>query len=83
MVLMMVVCFGFMVLMPSMMSGLDDEQKKQMKEQMELQQDPSKMLSQMWGEIRGQQPNAGAGGSGNGKNKVVKKRGKDQRLKRE
>ena len=78
MVLMMIVSIGFMFIMPSMMNNLDDEQKEQMKKQMEMQNDPQKMLSQMWGEISGQQP--GADGSGK---KVVKKKGKTQRLKRE
>mmetsp|Transcript_15680 Transcript_15680/g.19119 ORF Transcript_15680/g.19119 Transcript_15680/m.19119 type:complete len:262 (-) Transcript_15680:121-906(-) len=53
MVLMMVVSVGFMVLMPYMMNNLDPEQKEQMKKNMEMQQDPSKMLSQMMGEIMG------------------------------
>ncbi len=75
MVLMMVVSVGFMFLMPSMMSGLDEDQKKQMKEQMELQKDPQKMFSQMWG--------GGDGSADSGAKKVVKKKGKTQRLQRE
>lgn len=34
---------------PKMMEGLDDEQKEDMRKQMEMQQDPTKMLSQLFG----------------------------------
>lgn len=53
MVLMMVVSVGLMVMMPKMMEGLDPEQKTQMQKQMEMQQDPSKMMNQLWGDITG------------------------------
>jgi hypothetical protein len=53
MVLMMIVSAGFMFLMPKMMEGLEPEEKAKMKKQMESQQDPTKMLSQMWGDISG------------------------------
>eukprot|EP00594_Rhizosolenia_setigera_P011580 CAMPEP_0178959178 /NCGR_PEP_ID=MMETSP0789-20121207/12122_1 /TAXON_ID=3005 /ORGANISM="Rhizosolenia setigera, Strain CCMP 1694" /LENGTH=67 /DNA_ID=CAMNT_0020642103 /DNA_START=539 /DNA_END=742 /DNA_ORIENTATION=- len=36
-----------------MMENLDDDQKEQMQRQMEMQSDPSKMLSQLWGDIAG------------------------------
>lgn len=76
MVLMMIVSVGFMVIMPYMMDGLDDEQKEQMKKQMEMQSDPTKMLSQMWGEISGK-PSDDVGG------KKSLKKGNKTRLKRE
>lgn len=75
MVLMMVVSIGFMVMMPSMMQNLDPEQKEQMKKQMEMQQDPSKMLSQMWNDLSGKPME--------GDKKVVAKKGSKTRLKRE
>jgi len=75
MILMMIVSGGFMLLMPYMMNNLDDEQKEQMKKQMEMQQDPSKMLKQMWGDLNGKSDEDAA-------KKVVKK-GNKSRLKRE
>jgi hypothetical protein len=74
MVLMMIVSVGFMMFMPSMMSGLDPEQKEQMKKQMEMQSDPTKMLSQMWGELSGKPA---------GEEKKAIKRANKTRLKRE
>jgi len=53
MVLMMVFSAGMMIMMPKMMEGLDPEEKARMKQQMQAQQDPTKMLSQMWGDITG------------------------------
>ena len=53
MVLMMVFSAGMMFMMPKMMEGLDPEEKARMKQQMQAQQDPTKMLSQMWGDITG------------------------------
>ena len=53
MVLMMLFSVGLMVMMPKMMEGLDPKEKARMKQQMEAQKDPTKMLSQMWGEITG------------------------------
>lgn len=53
MVIMMIFSVGLMVLMPKMMEGLDPEEKARMKQQMEAQKDPTKMLSQMWGGITG------------------------------
>lgn len=53
MVLFMLFSVGLMVAMPYMMEGLDPEEKARMKEQMKNQQDPSKMMSQLWGDITG------------------------------
>jgi len=53
MIMMMVFGMGMMLIMPKMMENMDDEQKAQMQRQMEVQKDPSKMLSQFWGEISG------------------------------
>jgi len=53
MVLMALFSVAMMVIMPQMMKGLDPEQKQQMKKQMEMQSDPQKMLSSLWGDISG------------------------------
>ncbi|MGK3739676.1 MAG: hypothetical protein ACI8RD_004314 [Bacillariaceae sp.] len=53
MVLMMLFSVVLMVMMPKMMDGLEPEEKARMKEQMKNQQDPSAMLTQMWGDITG------------------------------
>jgi hypothetical protein len=53
MVIMMIFSVGLMVVMPQMMQNLDPEQKEQMRKQMEVQQDPSKMLNQLWGDFSG------------------------------
>mmetsp|Transcript_24798 Transcript_24798/g.59819 ORF Transcript_24798/g.59819 Transcript_24798/m.59819 type:complete len:255 (-) Transcript_24798:410-1174(-) len=53
MMLMMLVSVGGMVLMPKMMEGLDPDQKEQMQKQMAMQQDPSKMLTQMFQDMTG------------------------------
>lgn len=83
MILIMIFSVGMMFIMPSMMSNLDPEQKEQMKKQMEAQQDPTKMLSQLWGEMSGGAGVAGAGAGGTkeiSEKKVVRKQ---TRLKRE
>eukprot|EP00562_Extubocellulus_spinifer_P033772 CAMPEP_0178703044 /NCGR_PEP_ID=MMETSP0699-20121125/13273_1 /TAXON_ID=265572 /ORGANISM="Extubocellulus spinifer, Strain CCMP396" /LENGTH=236 /DNA_ID=CAMNT_0020349971 /DNA_START=28 /DNA_END=738 /DNA_ORIENTATION=- len=53
MMLMMIVSVGVMLLMPKMMEGLDDEQKEQMRQQMDMQNkmvsDPTKAFSQLFG----------------------------------
>ena len=49
MVIMMVFSAGLMFLMPKMMEGLEPEERERMKRQMEMQQDPSKMLGQLFG----------------------------------
>ena len=53
MVLMMAFSVGLMFLMPKMMEGLEPEEKERIKQQMEMQKDPTKMLGQMWGDITG------------------------------
>lgn len=40
---------GMIYMMPKMMEGLDPEEREQMKKQMEMQQDPSKMLGSLFG----------------------------------
>ncbi|KAL3918338.1 MAG: hypothetical protein SGILL_004288 [Bacillariaceae sp.] len=49
MVLMMLFSVGMMYFMPKMMEGLDPEEKAKMKQQMEAQQDPTKMFANMFG----------------------------------
>lgn len=58
MIIMMAFSAGLMFLMPKMMEGLDPEEKERMKQQMEMQKDPTKLLSQLWGDLSGtaQQP---------------------------
>jgi ER membrane protein complex subunit 7 len=63
MVLMMVFSVGMMVVMPKMMEGLDPEEKARMKQQMEAQNDPTKMFSQMFGELTGSSSTANDGSS--------------------
>lgn len=53
MVILMLFSVGLMVAMPYMMEGLDPEEKARMREQMKNQQDPTAMLSQMWGDLTG------------------------------
>lgn len=53
MFLMMAFSAGMMLLMPKLMEGMDDEEKARMKQQMEMQKDPTKMLGQLWGDITG------------------------------
>ena len=71
MVIMMAFSVGLMFFMPKMMEGLDPEEKAQMKKQMEMQQDPSKMLSSLWEGISGQEAEANAKPSRS--SRVVKK----------
>ena len=77
MVLVMVASAALMFVMPRMMENLDPEQKEQMKKQMEMQQDPTKMLSQLWGDLSGTnaQPQVGK--------KKIKERGAVRRMRRE
>lgn len=49
MIIMMLIGALLMMSMPYMMEGLDEEQKEQMKKQMEVQQDPSKMINSLFG----------------------------------
>eukprot|EP00548_Thalassiothrix_antarctica_P014668 CAMPEP_0194167190 /NCGR_PEP_ID=MMETSP0154-20130528/2552_1 /TAXON_ID=1049557 /ORGANISM="Thalassiothrix antarctica, Strain L6-D1" /LENGTH=226 /DNA_ID=CAMNT_0038878035 /DNA_START=35 /DNA_END=715 /DNA_ORIENTATION=+ len=51
MALMMVFSMGMMFLMPKLMEGMDPEERAQMQKQMQAQQDPSKMLSNLWSDI--------------------------------
>lgn len=51
MLIMMLFSVGLMFFMPKMMENLDEEQKEQMQRQMELQSDPTKMLSSLWGDM--------------------------------
>jgi len=67
MVIMMLFSGVLMVAMPKMMEGMDPEEKAKMKAQMKNQQDPSAMLTQMWGEI------SGAGGGGEEEEPKTKK----------
>jgi len=53
MLLMMLFSGVLMFLMPKMMENLDPEQKEQMQRQMEMQSDPSKMFSHLWGDLSG------------------------------
>lgn len=53
MMLMMLFSGGLMLLMPKLMENMDDEQKEQMKKQMELQKDPTKMMSMLWSDVSG------------------------------
>jgi hypothetical protein len=55
MVLMMLFGGVMTFVMPKMMEGLDPEEKAAMRKQMENQKDPTKMLSQMWGDMTGKQ----------------------------
>jgi hypothetical protein len=55
MVLMMLFGGVMTFVMPKMMEGLDPEEKAAMRKQMEAQKDPTKMLSQMWGDMTGKQ----------------------------
>jgi ER membrane protein complex subunit 7 len=49
MLLMMLFTVGMMYLMPKMMDNLEPEEKEKMRAQMEMQKDPTKMLSQLFG----------------------------------
>ena len=52
MVLMMLFSAGLMFAMPKMMEGLSEEEKQQLRAQQQAQ-DPTQMLSKMWGEVTG------------------------------
>ena len=60
MMLMMLFSVGMMVLMPKMMENLDPEEREKMQKQMAAQQDPSKMLSNLWNDISGASPEEAA-----------------------
>jgi len=63
MAMMMAFSVGMMFLMPKLMEGMDPEERAQMQKQMQAQQDPSKMLSNLWSDISsGGQEEAGKSG---------------------
>lgn len=53
MMLMMLVSIGMMFLMPKMMENMEPEERERMQKQMAAQQDPSKMLSNLWQDLSG------------------------------
>lgn len=72
MVLFMVFSVGMMVAMPKMMEGMDPEEKAKIRDQMKNQQDPTAMLSQMWGELSGAGEEDDAGGRSRKERRRVK-----------
>lgn len=54
MVLMMAFTVGLMYLMPKMMEGLEPEERVRMQKQMEMQQNPTKMLGELFGGLTGE-----------------------------
>ena len=61
MFLMMAFSVGMMFVMAKMMENLEPEEKARMQQQMEMQKDPTKMLSQLWGDMTGDQEPATKG----------------------
>jgi hypothetical protein len=53
MMLMMLLSIGMMFLVPKMMENLEPEERERMQKQMAAQQDPSKMLSNLWQDLSG------------------------------
>ena len=53
MMLMMMFSIVMMFLMPKMMENLEPEERERMQKQMAAQQDPSKMLSNLWQDLSG------------------------------
>lgn len=53
MLLMMLFSVGMMFFMPKMMEGLEPEERERMQKQMASQQDPTKMLSNLWSDLQG------------------------------
>jgi hypothetical protein len=49
MLLMMLFSVGLMYVLPKMMENLEPEEQERMRAQMEMQKDPTKMLSQLFG----------------------------------
>lgn len=68
MMLMMLVSVGMMFLMPKMMENLEPEERERMQKQMQDQQDPTKMLSNLWNDMSG-----GNAAEQEGKPKKIKK----------
>jgi ER membrane protein complex subunit 7 len=56
MIILMMFSVGLMLLMPKMMEGLEPEERERMKQQMEMQQDPTKMLGQLFGGFGATEP---------------------------
>lgn len=85
MMLMMLVSGGLMFMMPKMMEGMDDEQKEQMRKQMEMQQDPTKMMSMLWNDMAGggEEDNAPAPRISNRGNSAGGTKGSKRRAKRD
>jgi ER membrane protein complex subunit 7 len=54
MVLLMAFTVGFMYLMPMMMENLEPEERERMQKQMEMQQNPTKMLGELFGGFTGE-----------------------------
>lgn len=54
MVLMMAFTAGMMFLMPKMMEGMEPEERERMQKQMEMQQNPTKMLGELFGGLTGE-----------------------------
>mmetsp|Transcript_31211 Transcript_31211/g.61780 ORF Transcript_31211/g.61780 Transcript_31211/m.61780 type:complete len:255 (+) Transcript_31211:117-881(+) len=53
MVLMMIFSAGMMFLLPKMMENMEPEDREMMQKQMAMQSDPTKMISNLWGELTG------------------------------
>lgn len=53
MVLMMLFTVGIMYAMPKLMEGLEPEERERMQKQMEMQQNPTKMLGELFGGLTG------------------------------
>lgn len=65
----------FQFFMPKMMDQLEPEEKERMKKQMAMQQDPTQMFGQLWGELTGGGNAAeGTGGTGSAKPSPNKKK---------
>lgn len=54
MLLMMAVGVGLMYLMPKMMENMEPEERERMQKQMEMQQNPTKMLGELFGGFSGE-----------------------------
>lgn len=56
MILMMLFTVGLMYFMPKMMEGLEPEERERMQKQMEMQQNPTKMIGELFGGMGGGEP---------------------------
>lgn len=52
----MVFTVGLMYYMPKMMEGLEPEERERMQKQMEMQQNPTKMLGELFSGMGGAEP---------------------------